>query len=1108
MGWSCTGCGRSPRGEAYSVIDVLARPDLVRAAVDGKLNGLRCPTCGTPQTAELPLLVYNGAGYPHVYSFYPSRTTPQQDQENHRALLEMLLGRMGPVTAEKAEDSPVLSLPREMVPMILAPLIDAGDGEVSGTFPVKGGSQVHPPAEVLDVIAKIAELQTAPLGRSVTDEPHARELVRLAQHGLELVSKRNDPELRAVFRLERAKGLSVSHEGDNPLANLELVIGELLRARADLPADRHPELRATIQFELGRSYQRRLIGDPVRNLAIAEDHLRSALEAARQQAGYLWAAAQSALGSVLIERGTQLDTEDVEDSIRLLEDVVARLDVTEARELWCDAVSHLAAAYGIRADGDRAVNLERALELYERLEPVESVQTDPEQWANTQVRVAVLLMKRLRGKKAENSRRARVHLLAALKIYEEVADVGEASSTRDKLALVAEDLDDHEDALRWLKATLEDRPREVVPRLWARTQLKLGSLMLDHPEAAREGTAAQMRRRGLRMLEEAVEAYDGLPGSIERGLARRTLARSYRRYRRHLGPESAESADLLAREVAEAQAALEELRHRPDMAGNASAALGDALADAKDWVKAAEAFQAAVDVADEQYRACLLRTSREHQLTGLGDLHQRAAYALARAGRPTDAVLCLERGQARVFGEELSPDRDQLRRAAATDAEAGIAYERAADALWLLHSQSWELTRLGTGGGDRQVEAREAALAGAIEGARADLRAAVARVRKLPGMNSFLTDLTPADLAGAAELGDPICYLAATEWGSVCLSLPASPDADQEPVVTWPDLTLDEAKDCAQRLTADPRSVNRELPALLARLGERLMSTVVDGLGSQQAVVLVPCGVLGHLPLHAAAADSGQNPLLAGHAVAYAPSLRMLLAARRRLSDAAPAMLVTACGPDEGLLTREETGLLGAMFEATGGRHHVARDADDLLAALPAATYVHLAGHGDFDPDDPLASGVEVGNGRITLSQLLDVGVRPLWNARLVTLSACRTAVIDGKLPDEAIGLPAGILLAGGAGVVCTLWDAHDIPALLVMTDLYRRVLGADDLPPTAPRAALRDTQRWLATARVQELLDLSWLPASARKRLSASGVPEQPFRLPYFWAPFVLVGV
>jgi CHAT domain-containing protein len=88
-------------------------------------------------------------------------------------------------------------------------------------------------------------------------------------------------------------------------------------------------------------------------------------------------------------------------------------------------------------------------------------------------------------------------------------------------------------------------------------------------------------------------------------------------------------------------------------------------------------------------------------------------------------------------------------------------------------------------------------------------------------------------------------------------------------------------------------------------------------------------------------------------------------------------------------------------------------------AALQAANVVHLACHGLQDSDDATQSGFCLGDGRLTISQLMEL---KFDKAYLAFLSACETAKGDSQHPDQAMHLAAAMLFAGFKGVIATMW--------------------------------------------------------------------------------------
>ena len=235
------------------------------------------------------------------------------------------------------------------------------------------------------------------------------------------------------------------------------------------------------------------------------------------------------------------------------------------------------------------------------------------------------------------------------------------------------------------------------------------------------------------------------------------------------------------------------------------------------------------------------------------------------------------------------------------------------------------------------------------------------------------------------------------------------------------------------------------LPVLRDRLVGPLATRLVE-LGFRRAS-LVPGGRLSLLPLHAAGFDAVT--------FTYTPSARALQATRsmaRERAKLAPMLLGIGNplpNPQPLAFARLEVEEIAPRFAPFG-----LPDAQHLLferqatrvamtEALPGATHLHLACHGTFAMAEPLDSALFLaGEDRLTLRDFLDGGLG-LSAVRLAVLSACQTGIVDfHKVPDEAIGFPAGLIQAGVPGVVSTLWPVNDISTAILMSRFYVEHLG------------------------------------------------------------------
>ena len=189
-----------------------------------------------------------------------------------------------------------------------------------------------------------------------------------------------------------------------------------------------------------------------------------------------------------------------------------------------------------------------------------------------------------------------------------------------------------------------------------------------------------------------------------------------------------------------------------------------------------------------------------------------------------------------------------------------------------------------------------------------------------------------------------------------------------------------------------------------------------------------------------------------------------------------------------------------------------------MQSLLPQHTAFHFSGHGFAQLDSPLDSGLVMANDEIlTLRDLLDLKLPGL---RLAILSACETGLPGTELPDEVISLTAtaGLLQAGVAGVVASLWSVTDISTMILLVRFYDFWQGENHNPTTA----LCQAQQWVHDTTNGEKLDYfkRLMPAPSASNLPHSTVDylykvlilarasDRDFAHPFHWAAFSHVGV
>ncbi|CAE6475530.1 unnamed protein product [Rhizoctonia solani] len=146
---------------------------------------------------------------------------------------------------------------------------------------------------------------------------------------------------------------------------------------------------------------------------------------------------------------------------------------------------------------------------------------------------------------------------------------------------------------------------------------------------------------------------------------------------------------------------------------------------------------------------------------------------------------------------------------------------------------------------------------------------------------------------------------------------------------------------------------------------------------------------------------------------------------------------------------------------------------DTVLDELSTHSWVHFACHASQVPDDPTSSAFYLHDGTLDLSTIIR---QPLGRKAFAFLSACQTATGDLDLPEEAVHLAAGMLMAGYPTVIATMWSIKDNDAPLIAEHTYAGLLK--DGKPDSSKAC-HALHRALVVLRetVGENAFVSWVP-------------------------------
>lgn len=870
--------------------------------------------------------------------------------------------------------------------------------------------------------------------------------------------------------------------------NLEQAIAYLQQAVEVYTREAFPEKWATVQNSLGEAYRNRIRGDRAANLELAITHFHLALEVfTRAEYSESWATAQVSLGAAyrLRIRGELAD--NVEQSIEYYRRALEVFTLEAFPEQWALIQRNLGDGYRYRVRGEQAENRELAIEYCQQALKVYTRSSFPQEWAGTHHELAVAYERRVRGEQAENLELAIHHAHLALEIYTREAFPERWAGLQNDLAsfygyrTVGEKAENLEQAMAYCQGALEVFTREAFPERWAIVLFNLATIYLH-----------RIRGERTHNIEKAIEHY-------------RQALEVYQ----------------LAVYPADRQRTLQDL--------------GDLYFNEHNWEEAHRSYAGSIEAGDTLLAAAYTEVGRQSEVKLTSHLYAHDSYCLLQLEQYDEALVRLEQGKTRLLVEALALDEVNLS-ALPDDRQRSIRVLR--QAVRELEAEQRlppDTPHRGDAEMGRLLSERRAELNRLIE------------VIRVEHPDFFPVGLDLATILALAPEGGALVAPLITSQGSAVFVVPYGlktvSKADVIPLDAFYSNTLrtllwGSAEDVGwigAYAEMDERGLNawmESINKLTGRLWETLFQPVHErlmnlGLAPGAPIVLIPQGGLGLLPLHATwhEVDGQIHFLLDDVTVIYAPSILALNISLQRLQDArrhVPSMLAvinpTADLPYTSLEGSAIATLFPALSQWTLAGSNATKEA--LLSKVAGYSYLHFACHGSYNWQDVLRSQLLLAERKpLDLSEIISPRF-DLNAARLVTLSACETGLIEFEdAPDEYIGLPAGFLQAGSPATISSLWAVDDFSTALLMESFYRYHL----VEGQGIAAALRNAQLWLRSLSVGEVsryLEQWYGQLHGRKAsqllqwkihyryLTQKDPDHRPFEHPYYWAAFTVNGL
>jgi len=233
-------------------------------------------------------------------------------------------------------------------------------------------------------------------------------------------------------------------------------------------------------------------------------------------------------------------------------------------------------------------------------------------------------------------------------------------------------------------------------------------------------------------------------------------------------------------------------------------------------------------------------------------------------------------------------------------------------------------------------------------------------------------------------------------------------------------------------------------------------------------LVFVPHGALHFLPFHAL--REGSTYLCDHYTISYAPSATVFALCQEKTPRDLSNSLVMGIPDERAPQILSEVQSVASLLPHPELFVGSQATADVLRRRGANSSLLHIATHGNYRQDNPMFSGIHLGDGYLNLYDLYQIRLP----ARLVTLSGCATGMNFVSAGDELLGLQRGLFCAGATSLLLSLWDVHDESTAALMRAFYEDYIQTRNMP-----RALQNAMKHLCQ--------------------------QNPH--PYFWAPFILIG-
>ena len=798
----------------------------------------------------------------------------------------------------------------------------------------------------------------------------------------------------------------------NEANNLEIAIAGYEIAVTVLTYEAFPEQWAACQNSLGNAYHRRLKGDRAENLERSIACCQNALQVlTRESRPIMWAEIQKNLA---IAYGNRIRGDRLENA------ELARIACCRAMEVytreampeaWAQLQNNLGLIYRDRICGDKAENLEQAIACYQNALLFRTREEFPKLWAMTQMNLASAYRHRIHGDRVENIEKAIAANLEALQVY-----------TQDEF-----------------------------PADWAGVQTNLGNAYVHR----RKGDPNENLEMAIAAHQAALQIFNQDEFPREWAMAQMNLGKCYFMVESH---EKAIACYRLALTVCTPTAF-------PFECSGAGETLGKIGFAIKDWKLAIEGYGNAIEAVETSRTWATSEFRRQEIMEEAIDIYANIVQAYINNKQLDKALEYVERSRSKRLVDLMASndlyssaeipaeiqqylqDFEQLQQQ--IDKERGrnqpsndfdnskLDNSRAALAAYNQTIADLEADKLLIW---EQLRRLDPVLAGQIR----------VNPLKFPSIQKLIDKPTTAIISFYTTVSDTFIFVVRQNE----ITLQSCADLGFE---AWHGSIL---QNWLGQYVKDKDYWKEELVGMLAEIAKQLNlnDLILWHLEGISELIIVPHFALHQIPF--AALPIGDNRYLGDKfLIRYAPSCQVLEFCQQRpslgnnlkcgtIEDATGDL---PCASFEG----EQLAILYSIpdNQRLKGRHQAT--VSNYRELAQTVQILHSSHHAQSRFDNPLESTLILGDGCITLGQLMTPGWRlPLLSD--VFLSCCETGLGVSEITGDILTFSTAFLSAGARSVISTLWAVDDLATALFSIFYYQEWQQGKNRPEAIRQAQVK----------------------------------------------------